>query len=210
MSYNKIVIEQKLKQYLEEDCSFKDVSSCVIPEEAQNSAKIISKSKGFISGLKELKILYDLLKIETHFKKKDGEAVKNGDIIVELNGNTRNILLGERLCLNLITHMSAITSTTRKYLKIIKESGKNIKIACTRKTIPGLRIFEKKAVEVGGGDSHRFSLDDSILLKDTHLKFYNGDVEKMLKKVKLIVSFSKKIEIEVEKIEEVLIAAKNG
>ena len=108
--------------------------------------------------------------------------------------------------------MSSITTTTRKYVEIIKKAGKNVKIACTRKTLPGLRIFEKKAVYLAGdlADTHRFSLDDMILLKDTHLKYYNGDIEKLLRDVKKKASFSKKIEIEIENVDDVLIAAKNG
>jgi nicotinate-nucleotide pyrophosphorylase (carboxylating) len=106
--------------------------------------------------------------------------------------------------------MSAITTTTREYVNLVKVSGKNVKIAATRKTIPGLRIFEKKAVLMGGGETHRFSLDDMILLKDTHLKYYNGDVKKLLEEVKAKASFSKKIEIEIENVDDVLIAAKNG
>lgn len=210
MSYNKIIIERKLREFLEEDCAFQDVTSNFIPEDAHKSAKIIAKSKGFISGLAELKILYNILKVETVFKKKDGEEVNKGEIVVELKGNARNILLGERVGLNLITLMSAITSTTRKYVNIIKDSGKNIKIACTRKTLPGLRIFEKKAVLMGGGDTHRFSLDDMILLKDTHLRYYTGNIADLLKDVKKKASFSKKIEIEIEKAEDAVVAAQNG
>lgn len=210
MSYNKIIIERKLKEFLEEDCVFQDVTSNFIAEDIQKSAKIVAKSKGFISGLAELKILYDILKVETSFKKNDGNEVKKGDIIVELKGNVRNILLGERVGLNLITHMSAITSTTRKYVNSIKDSKKEVRIACTRKTLPGLRIFEKKAVFLGGGDTHRFSLDDMILLKDTHLRYYRGDISNLLTDVKKKASFSKKIEIEVEKVEDVIVAAENG
>jgi nicotinate-nucleotide pyrophosphorylase (carboxylating) len=210
MSYNKVLIEEKIRQFLQEDCMFIDVSSKIVPENAKSSAKIIAKSDGYVSGLEELKILYNLLQVSTIFKKKDGEEVSNGDVIVELEGNTRDILLGERTGLNLITHMSAITTTARKYFKIIKESGKNVKIACTRKTTPGIRIFEKKAAELGFADTHRFSLDDMVLLKDTHLKYYDGVIENLLRDIKKVNSFSKKIEIEIEKVEDVLTAAKNG
>jgi len=210
MSYNKIVIEKKLREFLEEDCCFFDVSTINIPEDAEVSAKIIAKSSGYVSGLEELKILFDMLNVSTNFLKKDGIKVKKGEVVVELKGNARNILLGERVGLNLVTHMSAITTTTRKFVKIIDESGKKVKIACTRKTLPGLRIFEKKAVILGGGDPHRFSLDDMILLKDTHLRYYNGDVGKLLKEVKDVASFSKKIEIEVEKPNDALVAAESG
>lgn len=212
MSYNKIVIEKRLRKFLQEDCNFWDVSAVCIPEDAKVTAKIIAKSRGYVSGLHELKILYNILNVSTSFFIKDGEAFKEGDIIAELGGSARDILMGERTGLNLITHMSSITTTTRKYVDIIKKSGKNVKIACTRKTLPGLRIFEKKAVNLAGdlADTHRFSLDDMILLKDTHLKYYDGDIEKLLRDVKKKASFSKKIEIEIEKVDDVLIAAKNG
>ncbi|MFX1499260.1 MAG: carboxylating nicotinate-nucleotide diphosphorylase [Promethearchaeota archaeon] len=210
MSYNRIVIKQKLSEFLQEDCMFIDVSSKVIPENAKASAKIISKSNGYVSGLNELKILYEILNVSTSFKKKDGDEVTNGDIIVELIGNARDILLGERTGLNLLTHMSAITTTARKYVKLIKDSGKHVKVACTRKTTPGIRIFEKKAAELGLADVHRFSLDDMVLLKDTHLKYFNGDIVALLTDIKKKISFSKKIEIEIEKVEDVLTAVKNG
>ena len=207
--YNRLIIQKKLKEFIEEDCNFADVSSSVIPENAETSAKIIAKSTGCISGLKEIEVLFDILNVSTVFKKKEGEAFKEGDLIIELQGRTRDILLGERVGLNILTHMSAITSTTKKFTEIIKSAGKNVRIACTRKTTPGLRIFEKKAVEIGGGDPHRFSLDE-VLLKDTHLRFYKGDVEKLLGDVKKKVSFTKKIELEIEEMGDVLIAAKNG
>ncbi len=210
--YNKIIIQRKLKEYLEEDCNFIDISALCIPKDTNISAKIVAKSEGFISGLEELGILYDILKVTINFNKKEGEAFKNGDIIAELKGYARAILMGERVGLNLLIHMSSITSTVKKYVKIIKDSGKNVKIACTRKTLPGLRIFEKKAVLLvgDGADPHRFSLSDMILLKDTHLKYYKGDIAKLLKNMKKQASFTKKIEIEIEKPEEVIIAAKNG
>ncbi|HEY0090145.1 MAG TPA: carboxylating nicotinate-nucleotide diphosphorylase [Candidatus Lokiarchaeia archaeon] len=212
MSYNRILIEKKLREFLEEDCNFSDVSASCIPEDANVSAKIVSKSKGYVSGLEELKILYNILNVSTIFLKKDGSEIKKGDVIVELKGNARDILLGERIGLNLITHMSSITTTVKKFVKIIEDSGKNVKIACTRKTLPGLRIFEKKAVSLGGtlADTHRFSLSDMILLKKTHLKYYDGDIKELLRETKKEASFTKKIEIEIEKIEDVIIAAENG
>jgi nicotinate-nucleotide pyrophosphorylase (carboxylating) len=207
--YNRLIIQEKLKEFIEEDCNFADVSSSVIPEDAETTAKIIAKSEGYISGLREIEELFEMLNVSTVFKKREGDAFKEGDLITELQGRIRDILLGERVGLNLLTHMSAITSTTRKFVETIKNAGKNVKIACTRKTTPGLRIFEKKAVEMGGGDPHRFSLDE-VLLKDTHLRFFKGDIEKLLGDLKKKVSFTKKIELEIEKVEDVLIAAKNG
>jgi nicotinate-nucleotide pyrophosphorylase (carboxylating) len=208
--YNRLIIQRKLKEFIEEDCNFADISSSSIPDNTETAAKIFAKTAGYVSGLEELKIIYEILNVSTDLEKRDGDAFQKGDILAKLKGKVRNILIGERLSLNLITHMSSITSTTRKFVDIIKHSGKRVKIACTRKTTPGLRIFEKKAVELGHGDTHRFSLDDMILLKDTHLRSYEGDVKKLLIDIKKKASFTKKIEIEVEKVEDVLIAAKNG
>lgn len=210
MSYNRILIEKKLRNFLMEDNAFIDVSSESIPTNSISTAKIIAKSNGFLAGLEEFKILFHLLNVDVILSKEDGDQIHEGDIIAELYGKTKDILLGERMGLNLVCHMSAITTTTRKFVKIIEESGKNVKIACTRKTLPGLRIFEKKAVELGKGDTHRFNLDDMVLLKSTHLKFYNGNVAELLKNTKLKVSFTKKIEIEVEKVEDVITSVENG
>ncbi|MBY8983506.1 MAG: carboxylating nicotinate-nucleotide diphosphorylase [Candidatus Lokiarchaeota archaeon] len=208
--YNRFIIERKLKGFIEEDCNFGDISSISISSNTETTAKIFARSTGYVSGLEELKIIFEMLDVSTDLNKNDGDAFQKEDVIAILKGNAKNILLGERVCLNLLTHMSAITSTTRKFVELIKNSGKKVKIACTRKTTPGLRLFEKKAVEFGHGDSHRFSLDDMVLLKDTHLRYYKGDIEKLLADIRKKVSFSKKIEIEVEKVEDVLIAANNG
>jgi len=209
MSYNRILIKEKLKKFLIEDNSFIDVSSNAIPEDSVSSATIIAKSDGYLSGLEELEILYQLLKVNVISSNEDGDQIHKGDIVAKIDGKSRDILLGERVGLNLMSHMSAITTTTRKFVKIIEDSGKNVKIACTRKTLPGLRLFEKKAVNLGGGDTHRFSLDDMVLLKSTHLKFYKGNIVKLLNDVRSLVSFTKKIEIEIENVNDVLIAVKN-
>ena len=210
VKFNNLILERKIREFLEEDCHFSDISSSIIPENAISTAKIITKSSGYISGLEELNLIYDILNVSVKLFKKDGDRVKKGDVLAHLKGETQSILFGERTALNLLYHMSAITTTTRKYVEIIKNSGKAVKIACTRKTLPGLRIFEKKAVFLGGGETHRFSLDDMILLKDTHLKYYNGNIEEMMIEMKKNASFTKKIEIEIERVEDVLIAAKFG
>ena len=210
MSYNRILIEKKLRNFLVEDNAFIDISSISIPADSISSAKIVTKSNGFLAGLEEFEILFHLLNVDVTLKKTDGDQIQTGDIIAELHGKTKDILLGERVGLNLLSHMSAITTTTRKFVDIIEKSGKNVKIACTRKTLPGLRLFEKKAVDIGKGDTHRFNLDDMVLLKSNHLKFFNGNVAELLKHTKLKVSFTKKIEIEVEKVEDVITAVKNG
>jgi nicotinate-nucleotide pyrophosphorylase (carboxylating) len=210
MKLNNLLVEKRLKAFLEEDCHFKDITSAFIPENAIISAKIIAKSGGYISGIEVVEILFSMVDVHIETEKKDGETFKDGDLIASLKGNVRSILLAERIGLNLLALMSSITTTTQKFNQIIKKTGKKTKIACTRKTAPGLRIFEKLAVELGGGDTHRYSLDDMILLKDTHLKYYNGDIESMLNDVKKRASFSKKIEIEIEKVDDVIPAVVSG
>ncbi len=207
---NKIIIRKKIQEFLEEDCLFQDVSSEIIPENKEIKAQIIAKSSGYVSGLKEIDILFEFLNVKITLFKKDGDKVVENDIICVLSGNAHDILFGERTSLNLLTRMSAITSSTRDLVNITKKLNKYIKIACTRKTTPYFRIFEKRAVKLGGGETHRWNLDDMILIKDTHLKYFSGDIKKILKKVRNLASFTKKIEIEVENIEDVLIAARNG
>ncbi|MHA1242831.1 MAG: hypothetical protein ACTSQU_18915 [Promethearchaeota archaeon] len=121
MSYNRILIKEKLKKFLIEDNSFIDVSSNAIPKESVSSATIIAKSDGYLSGLEELGILYQLLKVNVIRNKEDGDQIHKGDIVAKIDGESRNILLGERVGLNLMSHMSAITTTTRKFVKIIEE-----------------------------------------------------------------------------------------
>jgi len=150
------------------------------------------------------------LNIEISLLKNDGDKISKNDIIFELSGNARDILASERVSLNILTRMSAITTSTKDFLNAVKKLKKKTIIACTRKTTPGFRIFEKRAVKLGGGDTHRFGLDDMVLIKDTHRKYYAGDIKKILKKSQQLASFSKKIEIEVENVEDAIIAAKNG
>ncbi|MHA1193280.1 MAG: nicotinate-nucleotide diphosphorylase, partial [Promethearchaeota archaeon] len=132
MKFNNLILERKIREFLEEDCHFSDISSSIIPENAISSAKIITKNSGYISGLE---LIYDILNVSINLIKKDGDRVKKGDILAHLKGETQAILFGERTALNLLSHMSAITTTTRKYVEIIKNSGKAVKIACTRKTL---------------------------------------------------------------------------
>lgn len=207
---NKIILKRKIREFLEEDCSFQDVSSEIIPENEKITARIITKSSGFISGLKELAILFEMLNVKVAFLKKDGDAIKENQIICNLIGNAHDVLLGERVSLNILTRMSAITTSTRDFIDVVRKQKKETIIACTRKNTPGFRIFEKRAVKLGGGDTHRWSLDDMVLIKDTHRKFFKGDVGEILAKIKVVAGFSKKIEIEVETLEDVVIAAENG
>jgi nicotinate-nucleotide pyrophosphorylase (carboxylating) len=128
---------------------------------------------------------------------------------MELEGDARLILSLERTALNLLMRMSGIATLTLNTLKKIREVNDNVILACTRKTTPGMQFFEKNAVKTGGGDTHRFRLDDCVLIKDNHIEIV-GSVEEAITKAKNNVSFTKKIEIEVENLEDAVTAIKTG
>ncbi len=207
----RLAIEPKIKEFLLEDARYGDVTSTLIPENEQGHARIVAKQEGIACGIVEMQVLFDLLgcKLENAFN--DGDGVKPGDVIATISGPLRAILLGERTALNLLMHLSGVASKTREFQQIIEKHRKNprCKVAATRKTMPGLRIMEKRAVVIGGGDTHRWDLADMILLKDTHVAFFK-DIHEMIRKYKETTSFTKKIEIEVENKESAILAARSG
>ncbi|HEX9196169.1 MAG TPA: carboxylating nicotinate-nucleotide diphosphorylase, partial [Candidatus Bathyarchaeia archaeon] len=140
----------------------------------------------------------------------DGERVKEGATVLSGRGPARSLLYVERTILNLLSHMSGIATATADLVSIVrKERASKVKIACTRKTIPGLRYFEKKAVMLGGGDSHRLRLDDAVLIKDNHLALA-GSIRESVRKAKTRVSFTKKIEVEAATPDQAVEAAEAG
>jgi nicotinate-nucleotide pyrophosphorylase (carboxylating) len=199
-----------LKQMVYEDVGFEDITTnALIPEDMNSHARIIAKEKGIISGIHAVNDLFDEFNIKTNIFKKDGDKIKEKDIIMEIMGNTRLILGLERTVLNLLMRMSGIATLTFNTLEDIRKVNDNIILACTRKTTPGLQFLEKNAVKIGGGDTHRFRLDDCVLIKDNHIEVV-GSVEEAVIKAKNNVSFTKKIEIEVENIDDAITAVKAG
>jgi nicotinate-nucleotide pyrophosphorylase (carboxylating) len=199
-----------LRQMVYEDVGFEDITTnALIPEGMKSRARIIAKEKGIIAGINTLSDLFDEFGVKTTLNKKEGNEVKINDILMELEGDARLILSLERTALNLLMRMSGIATLTLNTLKNIREVNDNVILACTRKTTPGLQFFEKSAVKTGGGDTHRFRLDDCVLIKDNHIEIV-GSVEEAITKAKNNVSFTKKIEIEVENLEDVVTAIKNG
>lgn len=174
-------IKKTCKLALEEDlypCG--DITSNLIQNKINGNAKLISNNNGIIGGLKFLKSTYEIIdkKIKLSIKIKEGSKIKKGDIIAIINGNIKNILIGERVALNFLSHISGIASNTNKFVKAVK--GK-VKICCTRKTIPGLRVLQKYAVKLGGGTNHRFNLSDEFLIKDNHIS-PNNSIRDLVKK----------------------------
>lgn len=204
------LLEKRLLDFLEEDLGFGDITTnALIPEDAIAEARIISKRDGVIAGIREAGIIFKLLNVNFKPLVKDGARVTSGQTIVELSGPARAILSAERTVLNIMMRMSGIATETAKLVDAAKRINPKLRIACTRKTTPGFRYFEKRAVTLGGGDSHRFRLDDMILIKDNHLSIV-GSVREAVNQARSRCSFSKKIEIEVEDADQALEAASAG
>ena len=204
------ILEEKLLRMLAEDVGQGDVTTAlVIPAKSTTEVEVIAKEAGVIAGMEEAKILLESLGLEVENLVSDGEEVKAKKVLMKISGDTRTILSVERTLLNIISRMSGIATITRKLIEKIRKAGLKTKVACTRKVAPGLLYLDKKAVLTGGGDTHRLHLDDMILIKDNHIAVV-GSVEKAVKTVRKNVSFSKKIEVEVTEVKEVLNAVKAG
>jgi len=195
-----------LLRFLEEDVPFGDVTSeAVIPENLEAEAVIISKQDGVIAGLEEAKALFEHFGVKVELKAKDGDEVKKGTVVIKLKGNARKILLVERTALNIMGRMSGIATQTRKLVEKIRIVSPKVRVAGTRKTL--LKPLDKKAILIGNGEPHRFSLSDAILIKDNHLALV--PLEEAIKRAKTF-SVYKIVEVEVESLEDALKAAKAG
>jgi len=204
------IIEEKLYEFLKEDLGQGDVTtSILIPDGARVEAEIIAKESGVIAGIEEAKILLEGLGVKVEAEVKDGQKISSGKTIMKLEGDAKTILAAERTVLNLISRMSGIATQTNKIIRKVRDAGYKTMIACTRKTAPGLEYFDKKAVWLGGGDTHRLHLDDMILIKDNHIVII-GDIKEAIKIARRKASFSKKIEVEVSSVNEAVEAAKAG
>ncbi|MDD4545432.1 MAG: carboxylating nicotinate-nucleotide diphosphorylase [Bacteroidales bacterium] len=172
---SKEYIDNHILLALNEDIKEGDYSSlCCIDSSQTSRAELIAKQEGIICGIEIAKRVFELLdpKIEFIGFKEDGDKVEKGDRIFTVKGNAIGILSSERTALNYLQRLSGISSTTNIYVKAIE--GTNTKLLDTRKTTPGLRLFEKYAVKIGGGYNHRMGLFDMIMLKDNHIDFAGG------------------------------------
>lgn len=199
-----------IKFMLEEDEGFGDITSnALIPQDKVFYAKLISKDEGILAGIEIIKEIFLEYGIDSLSSKNDGDEIKKGDILLEIEGNARKILLLERTALNLLMRMSGVATKTHRVVSSVKEVNDKVRVAGTRKTAPALQKYDKIAISIGGGDPHRYGLDDMVLIKDNHIAVV-GSVKEALRLAKENVSFSKKIEIEVESVEDAVIAAENG
>lgn len=206
---NYLIVDNIIKDALKEDIPYGDITaSSVVDKGSLAKASLIAKEDGIICGLPVFERVFTILGGVTFASFiKEGSIINKGDIIGEVSGDALNILMGERVALNLLQKMSGIATLTNKYVQ--KLEGLNTKILDTRKTTANLRILEKYAVKIGGGNNHRFSLSDGILIKDNHIG-YAGSIKAAIKLAKENCSFVRKIEVETESREDVLEALVAG
>ena len=176
-----------------------DITSDLINNNINKKVKMISNQSGIIGGLAFAKETFKLIdkKIKFIIKKKEGSYIRKGNIVAIIEGNLKNILIGERVALNFVSHISGIASKTNKFVRL---AGKKTKVCCTRKTIPNLRVIQKYAVKLGGGINHRFNLSDEFLIKDNHLsseKNFENIIKRAIKNKK-----RRKITVEVDNLKQ--------
>ena len=196
---SKSFINNSVKLALNEDLyPSGDITSNLIKKSSIKKFKIIANQNGIIGGIEFAKSTFKIFdnRIQFHVKKKDGSQIKNGQIVAIIKGNSKNILICERVALNFLSHISGIASYTNKFVKLAK--GKS-KICCTRKTIPNLRVIQKYAVKLGGGTNHRFNLSDEFLIKDNHVA--SSDL-KLLVQMAIKNKKGKKITVEVDNLKQ--------
>ena len=195
-------VEEHVKNALQEDIGFGDVTTeSIISEDKIFEAKLTSRVEGIVCGLEVFKTVFKVLsdKVEVNLLFKDGNKITKGDVLAEIKGSAKYILLGERVSLNYIQRMSGIATETRKYQDAIGELP--CKIVDTRKTTPCFRAFEKYSVKCGGGALHRFNLSDCAMIKDNHIQVA-GSVTNAVKLVKENLSHAHKIELECDTLEQ--------
>ncbi len=197
---------QLSKNYIKSSCKFAlnedlapsgDITSNLLKNNLNKKVKMISGQKGILGGLEFAKETFKLIdkKIKFKINKKEGSKINKGTVIATIEGNLKNILKGERVALNFISHISGIATKTDKF---VKRAGGKTKICCTRKTIPNLRLIQKYGVKLGGGTNHRFNLSDEFLIKDNHIvseKKFENIIRKAIKNKK-----GRRITVEVDRI----------
>jgi len=199
MSFNP---KKQLSQFLAEDIGKGDITSALLSKK-KISVKIISREKAILAGSKYAKEIFKLKGCESKIITKDGSKIKPNQTIMKVTGDASKILTCERTALNIITRMSGIATQTNE---LVKKIPNKTKIYATRKTAPGLRYFDKEAVEIGGGKKHRLRLDEMVMIKDNHIAVENS-ISSLIKKTK---KKYKKFEVEVENTEDAVLAAKEG
>ena len=206
----KMQADKLIRMALQEDITSEDVSTNAVMRSAvKGSVELLAKEDGIIAGLDVYARVFQILdeKTEISFNVKDGDSVKKGELLATVTGDIRVLLSGERVALNYLQRMSGIATYTNQVAKLLE--GSKVTLLDTRKTTPNCRVFEKYAVRVGGGCNHRYNLSDGVLLKDNHIGAA-GSVAKAIAMAKEYAPFVRKIEVEVETMEQVEEAVEAG
>lgn len=210
MATMKINVDELIWMALKEDITSEDITTnAIMREDKLGEAQLLCKQDGIIAGLQVFERVFQLLDENTNitFQAKDGDEVKSGDLLATVTGDIRTILTGERVALNYLQRMSGIATHTRQLVDLLGDA--KTKLLDTRKTTPNMRIFEKYAVKVGGGTNHRYNLSDGILIKDNHIGAAGG-IKEAVALAKDYAPFVRKIEVEVENMEQVKEALEAG
>ena len=197
--------KRELKRFLDEDVGNGDITSKLL-EKKKITSRIITREKTVVAGTKFAKELFSFKKCKVKINKKDGCVAKANQTILIINGNAKDVLTCERTALNLLSRMCGIATQTNNLKKQIKQTGSKSKLFATRKTAPGLRFFDKEAVKIGGGEKHRMTLSEMIMIKDNHLEVEKS-IKSILQKAKKIRG---KTEIEVETQKDAVFCARMG
>jgi len=198
---------EDLLKFVSEDAPFGDVTSDSVIPDISCRAVIRAEQDGIAAGLEEAAALFSHFGVKVRQDTRDGASVKNGTVLLSLEGPAKGVLLVERTALNIIGRMSGIATHTKTLADLVRTENPRCRVAGTRKTAPGLRALDKKAIALGGGDPHRSSLSDGVLIKDNHLVLV--PVEEAVRKAKMASAY-RKIEVEVESADDALIAARAG
>ena len=202
-------MRSKYSEFLREDVGSGDITSeLMVSREARAAGRIAAKEPCVLAGAQEAAEVFEELGLRVEQLRDDGARLQKGDLVLTVEGQARALLTGERLALNFLMRMSGIATLTSELLERCRKVNPDVRVAATRKTTPGFRSFEKKAVSIGGGDPHRFGLDDAILVKDNHIVMAGG-VREALRNARR-ASFTKTVEVEVENEEDARAAAEEG
>ncbi|MDC8437542.1 MAG: carboxylating nicotinate-nucleotide diphosphorylase [Candidatus Nitrosotenuis sp.] len=198
-------VRRRLAGFLREDISGGDATGAILSNK-RIRARIISRQEGIVAGVSPVRQLFALRGCSTKMIQRDGSRTRRNQTILEISGPARNVLSCERTALNLLSRMSGIATATNEMVRRVKGASKKTDLYSTRKTAPGLRYFDKEAVEIGGGKKHRITLHDMIMIKDNHIAA-EGSLVRLIQRAK---KRSKVFEVEVDNTEDAVLAASMG
>ncbi|ETX00942.1 MAG: nicotinate-nucleotide pyrophosphorylase [Candidatus Entotheonella factor] len=203
MHLSQRAMQDLVERFLDEDIGFGDITTlATVPETAHGHGRLIAKAPLVVAGLDAARIAFQTVDARVQWQSaiQDGMALQPGGVVAQLDGPGRALLTAERVALNLLQRLSGVATLTRRYVEAVQHT--QARVIDTRKTTPGLRALEKYAVRVGGGHNHRFGLADGVLIKDNHIAIV-GSIEKAVARVREHVSHLQKIEVEVDRIDQI-------